>query len=536
MTNEGENIEIEAVKKTSPPYDLSVSDNLGNVITEVQLKGETYKEWAKVVGSKKMRFHRWDSYETRNKRIQDGRLMDNSIDCNIVTKLEKRRKEEKVHQFLMWLDDESYKTTQSNVLATNSLPSLNRVYATMLQEERVRTITRRGMIMGLAIFTFAMLNSHKANASETMIGKKQCDLWIVNSGASNYMTGTLYNLWENQTLERCPMGLPNGELVMTNKKCSVFLDGELNLENVFAMQDHILRTLIGAGERKNGLYWFRGINTESQLKIWHKRMDILPTKLLKRFLTCPMGVVIRINVEYMKCVRDRSKMNKKDENCLIWKEESFGIREMSSFLNMNYCFPLSAIENLQNVSSSEQTSNLTIEQEVNNMPIISPHSGEVTVYDNHQDAMTSEINALKNRETLDITHLPTRKKSLGFKLIYKIKYHSNGIEGIDYDKTFVLVAKMVTIRKVLARKVVRETAFGILGVLDWYGVLSLQVHLWPSLGSSVLKETVQLVVLVYMDDLVIVGNHGTTIAKFKGYLRKCFHTKDLGELKYFLGK
>lgn len=62
--------------------------------------------------------------------------------CNIVTKLEKRRKEEKVHQFLMGLDDESYKTTQSNVLATNPLLSLNRVYATMVQEERVRTITK----------------------------------------------------------------------------------------------------------------------------------------------------------------------------------------------------------------------------------------------------------------------------------------------------------------------------------------------------------------------------------------------------------
>ena len=41
--------------------------------------------------------------------------------------------------------------------------------------------------------------------------------------------------------------------------------------------------------------------------------------------------------------------------------------------------------------------------------------------------------------------------------------------------------------------------------------------------------------LVYVDDLVLTGNDYTLCASFKHYLHKCFHIKDLGPLKYFLG-
>ena len=38
-----------------------------------------------------------------------------------------------------------------------------------------------------------------------------------------------------------------------------------------------------------------------------------------------------------------------------------------------------------------------------------------------------------------------------------------------------------------------------------------------------------------MDDLIISGNDHEAIVKFKTYLSECFHMKDLGTLKYFLG-
>ena len=40
---------------------------------------------------------------------------------------------------------------------------------------------------------------------------------------------------------------------------------------------------------------------------------------------------------------------------------------------------------------------------------------------------------------------------------------------------------------------------------------------------------------VYVNDLIISGNDGTVVQQFKDYLSRCFHMKDLGKLKYFLG-
>ncbi|CAE6232436.1 unnamed protein product [Arabidopsis arenosa] len=49
------------------------------------------------------------------------------------------------------------------------------------------------------------------------------------------------------------------------------------------------------------------------------------------------------------------------------------------------------------------------------------------------------------------------------------------------------------------------------------------------------KNGVSLRILVYVDDLIISGNYAEEIKKFKEYLSMCFHMKDLGFLKYFLG-
>lgn len=61
--------------------------------------------------------------------------------CNINNKITKKREEEKVHQFLMGLDDTLYGTVQSNLLSHNHMPTLNKVYATLVQEERLCTVT-----------------------------------------------------------------------------------------------------------------------------------------------------------------------------------------------------------------------------------------------------------------------------------------------------------------------------------------------------------------------------------------------------------
>ncbi|GAU34891.1 hypothetical protein TSUD_144220 [Trifolium subterraneum] len=459
--DEGKSVEgktvkqIEMVKKTPSPYDLNSNDNPGSIITQVQLRGENYDEWAKAIRTSLRARRKWGfvegtvkqpdenspemedwwtvqamvvswilntieaslrstiSYMENAKELwddikdrlsvvngpriqqlkselasckQEGMTMVNyygklkalwdelgnyqqipictckGCTCDIKTKLEKRREEEKVHQFLMGLDDVLYGTTRSSLLATDPLPSLNRVYATLIQEERVKTIARskeeRIEIVGLTVKTggrmrergdpkdkacsnckqsgheatgcfqligypdwwgdrprheakgvarvkgqqqsqgrgrgmevdnggliglsaeqwqklMEILNNQKGNNSEKMTGK---EAWIIDTGASNHMTGNLRLLQELKNVQGCPVGLPDGQKVVATMEGTTVLEGGLKISNV--LYDRTSRMLIGLGKRTDGLYYFRGIRHAKVLKVdagisldlWHKRM------------------------------------------------------------------------------------------------------------------------------------------------------------------------------------------------------------------------------------------------------------------------
>ena len=55
--------------------------------------------------------------------------------CNLGSSLEKKREEEKVHSFLMGLDENVFGTARSNILAQDPLPNMNKVYSILIQEE-----------------------------------------------------------------------------------------------------------------------------------------------------------------------------------------------------------------------------------------------------------------------------------------------------------------------------------------------------------------------------------------------------------------
>ena len=133
------------------------------------------------------------------------------------------------------------------------------------------------------------------------------------------MTCDLSLLRNMRKVKHCPVGLPDGNTAEANQEGSVVLPGGLKLDNVLyvpqltcnlisvtqlidesncvvqftnnicVIQDQPTRKVIGAGERLDGLYFFRGVpqvkvltvDGDSSFELWHQRMGHPSEKILK---------------------------------------------------------------------------------------------------------------------------------------------------------------------------------------------------------------------------------------------------------------
>lgn len=180
--------------------------------------------------------------------------------------------------------------------------------------------------------------SNQNLSNDSMTG--EYDSWIIDTGASNHVTRDLTCLTQITNVPECPVGLPDGQKTVATKEGSVTLAGEFILKNVLyvpklkcslisvsqlidaancnvqftnslcAIHDQSSRMLIGAGERRDGLYYFRGVPRVKALTIdgltpsalWHKRLGHPSDKVLK--LVPNIGII-----------SDSKKMNKACDIC-----------------------------------------------------------------------------------------------------------------------------------------------------------------------------------------------------------------------------
>jgi len=237
---------------------------------------------------------------------------------------------------------------------------------------------------------------------------------------------------------------------------------------------------------------------------------------------------------------------------------------------------------------------------------INSHDEPKTFYqasqdDNWKEAMKKEIQALEQNGTWVLQELPPGKKAIQSKWVYKVKYKPDGeieqykarlvakgftqMEGIDYHETFAPVAKLVTVKTLLALAIKRDWIIHQLDVNNAFlhGDLQEEVYMQIPQGFSAkgerrvcrlkksiygLKQAsrnwyhkftsalvrlgyrqckadhslfihkaddVYVAALIYVDDVIIVGNSMSKIQHTKAQLDKMSSIKDLGNLKYFLG-
>lgn len=220
-----------------------------------------------------------------------------------------------------------------------------------------------------------------------------------------------------------------------------------------------------------------------------------------------------------------------------------------------------------------------------------------------ETAMDEEMDALDKNDTWELVELPQGKNAIGCKWVYKVKCKSDdgSLErhkarlvakgyaqtyGLDYDETFSPVAKMATVRSIIALAAQKGWALHQMDVKNSFlnGELQEEVYMeqpegyvhpeyptfvcrlkkalyglkqapraWSdkisrylvSIGfvvgnadsSLYVKKTQDgiVMIVIYVDDLIITGDCGKGIDEVKASLCKEFDMKDLGDLRFFLG-
>jgi transposase InsO family protein len=230
-----------------------------------------------------------------------------------------------------------------------------------------------------------------------------------------------------------------------------------------------------------------------------------------------------------------------------------------------------------------------------------PHSfREASINPLWQAAMKEELDALHKNNTWDLVDLPPGKSVVGCKWVYKIKTCSDGTVdrykarlvargftqeyGVDYEETFAPVARLSSVRALLAVAASRHWSLCQMDVKNAFlnGDLSEEVYMQPPPGLSHptnkvcrlrralygLKQAPRawfakfsatvsrlgysissydsalfirrtdrgtILLLLYVDDMIITGDDIIGIQELKQFLSQHFEMKDLGPLSYFLG-
>ncbi|GJV91560.1 retrotransposon protein, putative, ty1-copia subclass [Tanacetum coccineum] len=134
------------------------------------------------------------------------------------------------------------------------------------------------------------------------------------------------------------------------------------------------------------------------------------------------------------------------------------------------------------------------------------------------NAMNVEMQSMKDNKVWDLVDLPPNGKT---------------VSRFDYEETFSPVANIRAIRILIAITAYYDYEIWQMDVKTAFlnGYLSEEVYIEQPEASG---SNVTFLIL-YVDDILIMGNNIPMLQDVKSYLRRCFAMKDLGEAAYILG-
>nr|GEW22933.1 zinc finger, CCHC-type [Tanacetum cinerariifolium] len=261
--------------------------------------------------------------------------------------------------------------------------------------------------------------------------------------------------------------------------------------------------------------------------------------------------------------------------------------------------PVRGFKDLNKIYESTQ------EVEIGNLLLIEEEPRnykEASTYEKWIEAMEIELDLINKNNTWTLTTLPPEQKAIGLKLVYKTKRDAEGKiikykaklvakgyvqeQGTDFDEVFTPVARIETVRLILALAAYHGWQVHHLDVKSAFlhGELKEEVYVtqpegfvqqgnpgkvyklikalyglsqapraWNVKLDQTLKsldfkkcnleqavytrrsKTSTLIVGVYVDDLIITGTPKKEIDAFKSKMKDKFEISDLGLLAYYLG-
>ncbi|KAL7594091.1 hypothetical protein Lser_V15G32929 [Lactuca serriola] len=217
--------------------------------------------------------------------------------CTVGRKHETRREKDKLHEFLMGLNGECFVQIRSNILSQDLLPSLNRAYQMVIQDERVRTISNVTKEKP-EVMSFAIRTSKKGRDRNDQVDKNKCYCTHCYGGSgprANVVVVEYISFGFSSEMFLAAQAFTAEQLkaltsVFGNMSFSNDHLSGSSMDNYGSLIQDQMRALHGMGSKQDELYYFEEpslvkaikVNKDdSSFSLWHSRTGHPYEKVLK---------------------------------------------------------------------------------------------------------------------------------------------------------------------------------------------------------------------------------------------------------------